>query len=830
MGSIGAMIFRLSKRPVLLAAFAAAGACVFTAQAAEVKWPEPTKEGLDFFEREVRPVLANSCYECHSAKSAKVKGELLLDSWAGVSKGGTNGGVIVPGDPDKSPLIQGIRWEDKDFAMPPKDKLPDQVRIVIERWVKMGAPYPRTEAPVAVAKGGAAGAEKAAEIAEAKKKWQFQPVKEPALPKPKTPAYAAYSAHPVDQFFLAKWESKALAPAAPADKRTLLRRATFDLTGLPPTPAEMGAFLADASTGAFAKVVDRLLASPAYGERWGRHWLDVVRYADTGGDSADYPVPEARLYRDYVIDAFNSDKPYNEFLKEQIAGDLMPFKTEAEKKEHIIATGYIAISRRFGVQPEMSLTIDDTIDNIGKGMLGLTVACARCHDHKFDPIPTKDYYALYGIFGSTKYPFPGSENVKRPSDFVPLIAREEAEKLRAPFQEKLAGFDAEIVAIKKERDEAKKNPGGQSPKDFRKLVADVEKRKTKIEDTLPRFDVAFAVSESGAKDESVHIRGDGGKRGEVVPRRFLSVLGGQALTPEQAKTSGRLALAEWVADGKNPLTARVFVNRVWGWHFGKGIVATTNDWGKQWKAPQYPELIDYLASVFVRSGYSVKSLHRVIMSSKAYQMGSAEWAQNLPKDGANEMLWRFERQRLDAESIRDAILSVSGELDRTRPGAHPFPPQDKWGFTQHAAFAAVYENNFRSVYQMQQRIKKHPFFALFDGADTNTSTGERATSTTPLQALFMMNSPFVRTQSEKFAARLMKEAPGDAQRVAAAYQLAYQRLPTPDETQEAMAFISQFAAKQAAANPSQPAAEKSQAALAAFGRVIFASNEFLFNE
>jgi len=827
--SIGAMIFRALKRIPELAATAAVGACVFTANAAEVKWPDPTKEGLEFFEREVRPVLVNACYECHSVKSAKVKGDLLLDSWAGISKGGTNGAAIIPGDPAKSPLIQAMRWEDKDFQMPPKDQLAEQVVIVLERWVKMGAPFPRTDAPGTLAKGEQPRY-KMMDVGEAKKRWQFQPVKEPALPKPKTPAYAAYSAHPVDQFFLAKWESKGLAPAAPADKRTLLRRATFDLTGLPPTPAEMNDFLADVTPGAFAKVVDRLLASTAYGERWGRHWLDVVRYADTGGDSADYPVPEARLYRDYVIDAFNADKPYTTFLKEQLAGDLLPFKSEAEKKEHIIATGYIALSRRFGVQPEMTLTIDDTIDNVSKAMLGLTVACARCHDHKFDPIPTKDYYALYGIFGSTKYPFPGSENVKRPSDFVPLIAKEEAERLRAPFAEKLAAFDAEVAEIKKERNEAKKNPAGPSPKDFRKLIAEVEKQKTKLEDTMPKFDVAFAVSESGAKDEPVHIRGDAGKRGEVVPRHFLSVLGGQALSPEQAKTSGRLALAEWITDAKNPLTARVFVNRVWGWHFGKGIVATTSDWGKQWKPPQYPELLDYLAAVFARSGYSVKTLHRVIMSSKAYQMGSAEWPQNLPKDGGNELLWRFERDRLDAESIRDSILSVSGELDRARPGAHPFPPKEKWGYTQHAAFAAVYENNFRSVYQMQQRIKKHPFFALFDGADTNTCTGERATSTTPLQALFMMNDKFVHAQSEKFAARLMKDSMGDAQRIVGAYQLAYQRAPSAEEVQEATAFMNQFAGKLRAANPNQPAAEQSQAALAALARVIFASNEFLFNE
>jgi cytochrome c553 len=794
-------------------------------------WPEPTKDGLEFFEREVRPILVNACYGCHSADAEKVKGDLLLDTWEGISKGGSNGPTIVPGKPDDSSFIHGVRWDDKDFQMPPKDKLSDTVRIILERWVAMGAPYPRTEATAA--KKGAKAAYQMMEIGEAKKKWQFQAVKPVTVPKVKN---TAWSQHPLDLFMMAKWETKGIVPAPVADKRALIRRATFDLTGLPPTPQEVAAFLADNDPKAFERVTDRLLASPAYGERWGRHWLDLVRYADTGGDSADYPVPDAYKYRDYVIDALNADKPYDRFLKEQLAGDLLPATDPAEKRANVVATGYIALSRRFGVQPVMNLTIDDTIDNVGKTFLGLTVACARCHDHKFDPISTKDYYALWGIFGSTKYPFPGSENVKRPSDFVPLVSMAEVEKARAPFKDDLAKIDEGMKQVEEERKASSKKKSdavGQpkSSNDFRRMIADLEKQRAKILDKMPKLDMAFAVAEAKPKDEWVHVRGDQFKKGEVVPRRFLTVLGGQTLPPEEsAKTSGRLQLAEWIADPKNPLTARVLVNRVWQWHFGKGLVATPNDWGKQGKAPTHPELIDYLAGVFAKNGYSIKAMHRLIMSSKTYQLSCDENPASAKADGVNDLQWHFARQRLSAEQIRDAILAVSGELDRSRPGAHPFPPQDKWTFTQHAQFSAVYDHNHRSVYLMQQRIKKHPFLGLFDGADTNACTGERPVSTTPLQALFFMNDPFLKAQGEKFAQRLMKEQPNTEGRVTLAYWLTYGRPPSAEEMSDTQTFLRQYVDKSKAADANAEPAALGQTAYAALGRVLLSSNEFLFTE
>ncbi|MGZ4988786.1 MAG: DUF1549 domain-containing protein, partial [Limisphaerales bacterium] len=360
-----------------------------TAMLCAAKDKNESDKGIEFFEKKIRPVLVTQCYKCHSAKSVKVKGGLLVDSRDGLLKGGASGPAIVPKQPKKSLLLKAVSYSDADLQMPPKNKLSAQQIKDLETWIKMGAPDPR-RANVATAPAPLST-----------NLWSLKPVVKPALPKVRNTDWAK---SPVDLFILAKLEDKNLTPVDPANKRTLIRRATFDLIGLPPTPEEIDAFLKDKSPQAFERVVERLLASPHYGERWGRHWLDLVRYADTSGCNSDFPVPSAYRYRNYVIDSFNSDKPYPEFIREQIAGDLLPAKTVEQRNEHIIATGYLAISRRFGSRAqEMHLTLEDTIDNLGKTMLGLSVGCARCHDHKFDPIPTRDYYALYGIFNSTRY-------------------------------------------------------------------------------------------------------------------------------------------------------------------------------------------------------------------------------------------------------------------------------------------------------------------------------------------------------------------------------------------------------------------------------------------
>jgi len=404
---------------------------------------EPTPAEIDFFEAKIRPVLVEHCYSCHSAESKKVKGSLYLDSRAGVLTGGDTGPVLVPGQPEKSSLIRAVHYTDDNLLMPPKKRLSPQQVTDLEAWVKMGAPDPRAAPPAAQ--------KPSIDFNAARKFWSFQSAKEQPDP---APANAASQRSRIDRFIDATLAAKNLVPVKRADKRTLIRRATFDLTGLPPAPDDVAVFEKDASADAFAHVVDRLLSSPHYGERWGRHWLDVVRYADTAGETADYPVPLAYRYRNYVIDAFNQDKPYDQFVREQIAGDLLALEGPREKyAERVVATGYLAVSRRFGFDSEnyMHLTIEDTLDTLGKSILGLSIACARCHDHKFDPISAADYYALFGIFSSSRYAFPGSEEKKRSRDMVPLVPPQEVDAQKKALAEKVAPLETELKRLDTEK-------------------------------------------------------------------------------------------------------------------------------------------------------------------------------------------------------------------------------------------------------------------------------------------------------------------------------------------------------------------------------------------
>ncbi|MDB5356290.1 MAG: Planctomycete cytochrome [Phycisphaerales bacterium] len=791
----------------LFIALAVTGRCSLISAA-----PAPSEKN-EFFEAKIRPLLADRCYTCHSSKAEKLAAEFRLDSRSGLLLGGkSKKPAIIPGDPDNSPLIHAVRWSDPDFQMPPKHKLDDVQVADLVQWVKQGALDPRTDAP--------AGAD-CAPLA-ASKFWCFQPPKDSAPPKVK---HEGWARGPIDQFVLARMEEKGLAPVKPADKRTLIRRATFDLTGLPPTPEEIDAFLADNSPQAFEKVVDRLLASPAYGECWGRHWLDVARYADTGGDSADYPIREAYRYRDWVIASFNRDTPYDQFLRQQIAGDLIPAKDEEQRREGIIATGYLAISRRFSVHPEgaMQLTIDDAIDTMGRSLQGLTLGCARCHDHKFDPVSMGDYYSLYGIFDSTRFPQPGSEEAQFPHDMVALAADADANPELKAFLEKLSAMDTEVDEL---RIAWRKKGTGDEPS--RQKVDDAKKRRAEFARQGPDVESAYAVTDKPqAHDAPILRRGEEGNKGPVVPRGYLAVLGGQKL-PKDESGSGRRELADWIANDSNPLTARVMVNRIWQYHFGKGIVQTPNDFGARGKPPTHPELLDYLAVKFMRDGWSIKSLHRAIMLSATYQLSATDDPAASQIDPGGEYLWHFTRHRLDAEAIRDAMLAISGELDRSPGGPHPFPPRKDWHFTQHAAFSAVYETKHRSVYLMQQRIKRHPYLAVFDGPDPNAPTADRGSSTTPLQALYLMNDRFVYQQSEAFADRLMHETQDDPTRIQLAYARTLSRPATPEELADAQAYLNDFADKLKSNDvpPDQPP----KAALASYIRVLLSSNEFMFVE
>ncbi len=988
----------------------------------------------DFFESNVRPLLVKHCQECHGEK--KQEGSLRLDSRDGWMRGGDRGPTIHPGEPEKSLLIQAVKYVDSDLEMPPSKQLTDQEIAVLETWIKRGASDPRTESAITT---------RGMSLQKAKHFWSFQSVKEPAVPRESSDRW---SQNPIDGFVLARLKEQQLTPVPAADRRTLIRRATFDLTGLPPTLAEIDAFLSDESENAFELLIERLLESPAYGERWGRHWLDVARYADTAGDGSDYPVREAAKYRDWVIGAFNKDKPIDEFIREQIAGDILALDGSVEQYASCVtATGFLAIGKRYGYKasPDYQyLDFADVIDSVGRSMLGLSIGCARCHDHKYDPVSMSDYYALYGIMQSTMWAFPGGEEQKRPAHFPPLVPAHEAVKLENAKKENLTRLDGEIEVLKCDRREidpdslaggadlgfekqgAGKPLGGpwvsagpiditiesQSPYDhvhpkgklgvrlgsgqptdglryvfenglratpgrqmhftvdFRPVASSQQKgafrfylgqgvvqslavecsatstefsvrNGTKWEtirkltpgtwytlcltidpaaktysgivgtigdltvfkekatgenwngvvdcficdafghvegaacardidnvglqesafgapgtgpvaprildavtrDRLVKLDtqinelaehrhsvaataaypVAYGVSEGAPVNARLQTRGDPYRLGEEIPRRNLELLGGDLVA--NGNGSGRLDLATWITRPTNPLTARVFVNRVWQWHFGQGIVATPSDFGPRGQRPTHPELLDWLATRFIASGWSVKALHRLIMNSKTYQLASIDDKVNLAIDPANRYHWRFSRRHLDAESIRDAILVMSGQLNRTIPEAHPFPPVDTWGYTIHNPFHAIYDSNHRSVYLMVQRNQRHPYLALFDAADPNQSVAMRQPTTTPTQALYLVNSPFIHEQSSQFAKRIAAVSGDDRDKILWAFEMSHGRIPENEVVRDAVAFVANYREK-ISGKTSQ--SDQEIATWSALARVLLTSNAFLF--
>lgn len=780
----------------------------------------PTPDQIAFFESRVRPLFAEQCYECHSGKAKNLKANLLLDSRAGVQKGGDTGAVVTPGDPAASLLIEAVKHGNPNLTMPPDGKLKAEEIAVLEEWIRMGAPDPRTEDTVAMVR-----ARSSIDWAKAREWWAFRPLTSPAPPAVKD---TTWPANDLDRFTLAKMEAAGLSPAKDAEKLTLLRRVTYDLTGLPPTPAEADAFLADAAPNAFTRVVDRLLASSRYGERWGRHWLDVVRYADTAGDNSDFPIPQMRRYRDWVIDAFNRDLPYDQFVREQLAGDLLASATEEERQARIVATGYIANARRFGSRVDdypQHLTIEDTLDNLGRTFLGLTINCARCHDHKFDPIPAADYYALYGIFSSTRYPWPGIELDKQQRDLVPLVPATEqasAAKRQQESEKQMARLRKDLEKLK---DALKNTPEPQKAEVEAKINA-AEQGLATFVSQHPPVELAYAVAERAeAGDAAIQLKGEPARPGATVRRRFLTVLGGMELPPD-TPGSGRAQLADWILSKENPLPARVMANRIWLHHFGRGLVPTPNDFGKQGKPATHPELLDWLALKFRDGGWSVKSMHRLILLSRTWQLSALRSDAALQRDPANELLTGFPRRRLDAEAIRDTLLALGGNLDLSPAGDHPFPPQKDWGFTQHHPFKAVYETNRRSVYLMTQRIQRHPYLAIFDGADPSTSSPQRPATTTPLQSLYLLNDPFVHNQSKRLADRIVSECSDESERFRQLYRLTLCRLPGDDELAAGREFLVKARAKLSSGGLSPEQCEAG--AWHSYVRVLFRLNEFVY--
>jgi hypothetical protein len=512
-------------------------------------------------------------------------------------------------------------------------------------------------------------------------------------------------------------------------------------------------------------------------------------------------------------------------LREQLAGDLMPASSEPEKWEHTIATGYIALARRFNVNPlqNMQLTIDDTLENLGKTILGVTIACARCHDHKFDPIPNRDYYALYGIFQSTQYPFPGSEKSHKPANLVP---RDQAE-YDSVFKPYLTELYKVTDKLSKTEGEKRAYVEGTNPnRTMADILADINRLQTEREPLLarmPKIEMAYAVGEGHPGNARIQKRGDVKDLGDEVPRGFLEILSKE--TPN-LRGSGRLELADWVTDPANPLPARVMVNRVWQHHFGKGLVQTPSDFGKRGTPPTNPELLDYLAARFVESGWSIKAMHRAIMVSETYQQAAAENAPNQEIDANNDFQWRFSRQRLDAEALRDSLLTISGELEPGPSGPHPFPNVGTWLFMQHDPFNAVYPSKKRSVYLMTQRIQRHPFLGMFDGADAAISTPQRPMTITPIQALFFMNSELVHETAGTWAKHLTEAQSNERARVEDAYRVAFGRRATAEEVTGAVQYLS--SARKTLQEAGVPLAEREPQALASYLRVLLGSNEFLF--
>jgi cytochrome c553 len=804
----------MKTRHFALLAFLAAGVASRTVRAADAN-----PAGVEYFERNVRPVLADNCYRCHSNSATKVRGDLYLDTVSGILKGGEDGPVIMPGDPDHSPLISAIRREDKDTQMPPKQALTESQVAVIVNWVKMGAPGPKDMPVISgqpVTASGAPVHDPTAEYPRLRKQlWSWQPIKTGIAP---TGPDQAWARDDIDLYVLAKQEEKDLHPSPDADKPTLIRRATFDLIGVPPTPQEIDAFVRDSSSTAFEKVVDRLLASPHFGERWGRHWLDVARYAESTGMTRNLPYYYAWRYRDYVIAAFNSDKPYNRFLTEQLAGDQLPANSPAERDQLTIATGFLALGTKdFNEKnPQQFLmnNVDEQIDVTGRAILATTISCARCHDHKFDPIPTKEYYGLAGIFRSTQT-FTGLRRA-RPK----MVAQEFDNDFLLP----LSGYRGGVTTS---ADDA---PTVTQPRRLRNQKAGAKGQQyaglfTPIKEEPLAMGAKDVIYPS---DTNVLVRGDLDNVGPLANRGFLTIPC-MATTPTviNPSHSGRLELAEWITREDNPLTSRVVVNRIWRHLFGEGIVRSVDNFGMSGEQPDNPELLDYLASDFMKNGWSIKKMIRQIMLSSTYRQASTLDPEKFATDPDNRLMWRQNQRRLEAESIRDSILSSAGDLNASPMYGSVVlktPPAQILRSLRKGGLELGDVGNYRSIYLPIYRAGLPEVLDTFDVADPDFVTGDREVTTVAPQALFMMNSPFVLDQAGRMAARLESESrAGLSGEVDLAYRLAVGRQANNSEHSRAVAFINSFARDDRSAG-----GRSMHDGLAAFCQALFASAEFRY--
>ncbi|MBA4187644.1 MAG: hypothetical protein C0467_06450 [Planctomycetaceae bacterium] len=759
--------------------------------------PAPTAEDIRFFEMKIRPLLAERCHKCHGAE--KQKGDLRLDTEAGIRKGGDSGEpLIVAAKPDMSMLLRSVRHAQDVPAMPPKAKLKDSEIADLEAWVKRGAPF-----PVSIKVGS-----------DPSKHWAFQPVVASAPPAVKD---ASWAKSDLDRYILAKLEAAQLKPASPADKPTLIRRATFDLIGLPPTPEEVDAFIKDASPTAFANVVDRLLASPRYGERWGRHWLDVARYADSNGLDENTAHGNAWRYRDYVIASFNADKPYDLFLREQIAGDLLKKANPGSGHEPLIATGFLALGPKVLAEPDEKKMefdiVDEQIDTLGKAVMGLTLGCARCHDHKFDPVSTADYYGLAGVFISTKT----MENFKK-------VARWHENSLASPADvKKKAEHDAAVARLKEQIKGLTAKTDEPSKVELKKLKAEL----AELEKKAPELPSAMGVTEGTPTDVPVLRRGNHLTPGAMVARRFPIIIAGVNQEALPKDHSGRLELANWLTNPKHPLTARVMVNRVWRWHFGQGLVRSVDNFGLLSDKPSHPELLDSLAAEFVKSGWSVKALHRRLMLSATYQMSSTHDARAAIADPDNRLRWRANIRRLEAEAIRDSLLAVSGLLEHAGGGPVLTHLKNRdYIFDHTSKDRTTYTTHRRSVYLPVIRNNLYDVFQLFDAPDASVPNGDRPTTTVPTQALFFLNSELAANSAAALADRILTQTNlTDDTRVKQLLAITYGREPNAKEAERLIAAVDAFEKDFSAGE--QDAGKRRRNAWSAVCQSVLASNEFI---
>lgn len=781
---------------------------------------EQTADQLKFFETSVRPLFVEYCQKCHGEK--KQWGGLRLDSREALLKGGDSGAVVVPGKPAESRLVDAVRHVDEDFKMPPDKKLPDRQIADLVRWVEMGAPFPATH-------------EGPRKNSRDPNHWSFQPPAEQRVPAVKG---AAWPVSAIDNFILTRLEAEGLSPAVPADKRTLIRRVTFDLVGLPPTPSEIDAFLADERPDAYALLVDRLLASPAYGERWGRHWLDVARYADSNGLDENVAHGNAWRYRDYVVEAFNRDKPFDRFIVEQLAGDLLPAADEAQRHEHLIATGFLSIGPKVLAEVDEAKMrfdiVDEQIDTVGRALLGLTLGCARCHDHKFDPIATADYYGLAGILKSTRTMETYTKVAKWNEN---LLKSPAAQAMQAEYDALLAAKKQAVAAFVAKADEQVKQSSPADAKLPEKLetayppetqaeLKKLREEQAAVEKNPPDLPAAMGTTEDKIADVAICIRGNPLKLGDIVPRHTPPVLRGPAAPQFSATESGRRELAQWLVDPQHPLTSRVLVNRVWRWHFGKGLVRTTDNFGLLGETPSHPELLDWLARRFVDGGWSVKALHRLIVTSQTYRQSSMPNPETTTRDPENRLFGRADVRRLEAEAVRDSLLAIGGTLDETLGGTLLKIKNRGYFFDHTSKDLTDYTSRRRSLYLPVVRNNLYDLFQLLDYPDAAIPSGDRSTTTVAPQALLLLNSEFVMQCAADLAGRLLAASGDDERRLTKLYAIAYGREATAAEFASSRVFLAELDRTLAATEPD--AQRRERLAWNVLCHTIVAANEFIY--